>query len=545
LVTGTGAINIGADAFAKTLTIGNITGATAVNVNTGTGGTTYTTTNGNFALNTGTGTIWIGTDAFAKILSIGNVTGGTSVAINSGTGGIALASTGAGDITLNSSDTVLIDGAGVVEINSSAGIISIGNDAIAQNINLGTGAAARVITLGNATGVTSVVVNGGTGAMQFGANAIAHATTIGSLTGAASTTVQAGTGDLILTSTDAATIDTVGVLELNSSGAAIGIGTDADAFAINLGTGAAARVITIGNATGATSVVIDCGTGPLNIGTTATAHITTIGSTTGASGVIIQSGTGRIDFAGIVEELEANFAAVSGDMPTFTSSPIVQSNANTGAAPTGATGDVNLLSFQDGMIMEEFVLGAGQTIIAPRMAAAGLVVSGDLTATEGYEYNFGAARANSRHSFTIGTSGAFYLQWRFTIADISGCEPCYIGFRRTQANDATLLNYTDFVAYGSNDAISPGDCAIQTQLNTGGSVNTDTNDAWADAATHTLRILVSAAGVVTFQFDGAPPTVTQAFTFDNGDVVHPFFRILHNAVVPGVINWVSMECGLQ
>ena len=197
--------------------------------------------------------------------------------------------------------------------------------------------------------------------------------------------------------------------------------------------------------------------------------------------------------------------------------------------------------------MEQFVLGAGQTIIKPVMTATGLLVSGDEVTTEGYEYNWGAARANSKHSFTIGTSAAFYLEFSFRADDISGLEPCYCGFRITQANQAVglIANYTDFVAYGLNDGIAPGDACISTQLNTGGLINTDTNDAWADTATHTLRINVSAVGVVTFTFDGGAPTATQAYTFDNGDVVHPFFRHEFNAALPDAIEWISCDCGFQ
>ena len=512
------AINLGTGAAQRSITIGNVSGITSVNVNTGTAGSTITTTNGVFGVVTGTGAINIGADAFAKTLTLGNVTGATAVNVNSGTGACAWTTT-----------------------NGSFGLVT-GTGAI----NIGADAFAKTITLGNATGASSVIVNGGTGAMQFGANAIAHSTTIGSVTGAASTTIQSGTGDLIQTSTDAITLDAVGVLELNSSGAAIGVGTDANNFAVNIGT-AGARTVTVGSGTGASSTVINSGTGAANFGTNATDHTTTIGSTTGVSATIIQAGTGKIDFASVVQELTADFIDVSGEKVTFRQSPILQSNATTGAAPTGVTGDINIVSLEKGIFMEQFILGAGQTIICPRVDTQGLNVSGDLTATEGFEYNWGAGRANSKLSFTIGTSPAFYLQWRFRVADVSGLEPCYIGFRKTQANQVAgaIANYTDFVAFGPNDGIAPGDCAISTQLNTGGLVNTDTNDAFADGSTHTLIIRVSAAGVVTFLFDGAPPTVTQAFTFDNGDVVHPFWRHEYNAVAPGAIDWVSMECGNQ
>lgn len=563
---GTGALNIGTNAIAHTVTVGNITGATAVNINSGTGGSTYTTTNGAFALNTGTGSIGIGTDAVAKTVTIGNATGASSVVVNGGTGAMqfganaiahattvgsttgAAASTlqaGTGLLHVNGGGIVEVDSVGVLEINSSAGVIGIGNDAVAQAINIGTGAAARTVTIGNTSAASSVIVDVGTGDADFGVSAFAHRTRVGSTTGASASTVQAGTGLLHVNGGAIVEVDSVGVLELNSSAGVIGIGNDAVAQNINIGTGAAARTLTLGNISAASSVVVDTGTGAASFGASATDHTTTIGSTTGASPTIIQSGTSGMTLTGTINDLVSKFQTNSGDRVTFSQSPVVQSNANTGAVPSGATGDVNIISLQDGIVMEEFVMGAGQTIIAPRMDANGLLVSGDLTATEGYEYNFGAARANSRHAYTIGTSPAFYLEWRFRIADVSGLEPCYIGFRKVQANDATITNYTDFVAYGPNDGIAPGDCAISTQIGSGGLVNTDTNDTFADGSTHTLRIYVSAAGVVTFERDGVAPTVTQAYTFTNGLVVAPFFRHLFNAAAPGVINWVSMEVGFQ
>lgn len=181
---GTGTINIGNVPLlpvANTINIGNA--LSHVNINGGPASIIMTTDDGEISLSSGTGAINIGTDAAAaKTITIGNVTGATGLVLNSGTAGIQMASTGAGDITLNSSDTVLIDSAGVLELNSSAGVISIGNDAVAQNMNIGTGAAARIVTIGNATGATSVVVDVGTGALNLGATATAHATAVGSTT---------------------------------------------------------------------------------------------------------------------------------------------------------------------------------------------------------------------------------------------------------------------------------------------------------------------------------------------------------------------------
>jgi len=65
------------------------------------------------------------------------------------------------------SGDVLVDSAGLLELNSSGGAINIGNDANTGAINIGTGAAARTLTMGNATGATSVNFDSGTGAFTF------------------------------------------------------------------------------------------------------------------------------------------------------------------------------------------------------------------------------------------------------------------------------------------------------------------------------------------------------------------------------------------
>ncbi|MBI4973058.1 hypothetical protein HZC27_00395 [Candidatus Roizmanbacteria bacterium] len=131
----TGALNFGTSANARTITIGNITTTTGVNVNTGTAGTTYTTTNGIFTLNTGTGAISLGTDAAAKTVTIGNVTSTTGVNINTGTAGTTHTTTN-----------------GIYTLNTGTGTISLGTDAVAKTINIG-----------NATTTTGLALNSGTG----------------------------------------------------------------------------------------------------------------------------------------------------------------------------------------------------------------------------------------------------------------------------------------------------------------------------------------------------------------------------------------------
>ena len=122
---------------------------------------------------------------------------------------------------------ITIDASSDLDLNSSGGVINVGNDDVAQNINIGTGASTRTITLGNATGATAVSITSGTGNIAL---------------------ASTGTGGITINSDDTLLLDADGVLELNSSAGAINIGNDAVAQEINIGSGVAARTIQIGNA---------------------------------------------------------------------------------------------------------------------------------------------------------------------------------------------------------------------------------------------------------------------------------------------------------
>ena len=582
--TGAKTIGIGAAASADIITIGDATGAGSLDLACGTGNFTLegnvasTYTISGTGVNTGLITIGGGTGAQSLDLMSGgglktlNIAGGFEAStVNVLTGnntGAQVFNLGSGanaaDFTVNVMSGVPTAGTQTLNLlnqTGQPGTLNIGNGAaMANTINIG-GTGACVIGLGNTQTAGSIAVGaamtsgtidiggsgahvgiitiaGGTGAqainianstggktVNLAAGAGANLLTIGSSNGASSLDLLAGTGNFTLEGNVATTYD------ISSTGANTGT--------CKFASGTGARIVEIGG--GGTGIKT------INIGAAATADVITVGDATGAGSLSLVAGTGNITMTGTVEDIQAKFVTRTGDDITFTQAPLTCTAANTGGVATGATGDTNLLAFQEGVIMEQFVLGAAQTIIKPVMDASGLLVSGDLTTTEGYEYSWGASRANSRHSFTIGTSAAFFLELQFKVADVSGCEPLYAGFRITQAEEAVgnIANYTDFVGYGLNDGVAPGDCVISTQLNTGGLVNTDTNDAWADAATHTLRINVSAAGVVTFLFDGGAPTATQIYSFDNADVVHPFIRHEFNAVAPGTIHWISSKVGFQ
>ena len=218
--TGSGAINIGTDATAKTITLGNGTGATSLVLNAGTGNIDIGANAFARTINIGTGAnviqnIDIGGTG-ANVIDIGNTQTGGSVNIGAGmtTGTITIGGTGlqTGAITIGG-------GTGSQNINLGTG------DTGSKNINIGTGAVANTIIIGNQTGATSLdfragtagittansaatapitiqtgttgiltLDSGTTGDINLGTNANAKAITIGNTTGATSLSLNAGTG---------------------------------------------------------------------------------------------------------------------------------------------------------------------------------------------------------------------------------------------------------------------------------------------------------------------------------------------------------------
>ena len=209
----TGAINVGTGGV-RTITIGNVAAtevqidALLLDVNVGATGITINTS----------GTMVLGTAGSSEWTNI------------SGNMLIRTVTTG----------TIDIDAVGAMSLNTAgSSIISIGNDATAGAINIGTGAAARNTTIGNSTGATSIVLNVGTGNLDVGVNATAHEVRIGSATGASGITMNTGTGG------------------------------------IDIGTNAIAATVALGNSTGATAVTIDAGSGGVSIDATGASNFST------------------------------------------------------------------------------------------------------------------------------------------------------------------------------------------------------------------------------------------------------------------------------
>lgn len=466
--------------------------------------------NGGVQIRAGTGGILIGDEADTTGLTFGNIAPTASRNITIGSGTVVTASVtddisiGDGGATTNADSIKHVDinnggvttgvvrtyiGGGAVTSGTHLVEISAGNVAAGTaTLNMSTGTGTKGVNIGNADGNTTIALNGAT-AINTNVNA-AFSACVGTSTGTVTLGNIANSGAVSIESSSTVDVDTAGAISLNSTGAAINIGNDADAFAVNVGTGAAARTVTVG-------------------------------STTGASALVLQAGTGEITVTGTVKQIDSELLGTTGVyIPSFTQDSVAVSAANTGGVPTGATGDVNLISLQNGSKMQAFVVGAGQTILQPLMGANGLIISGDETATEGYEYNFPYLQ------YTIGTSAAFAFELGLYINDMDGAAPFVFGFRKTEANNADWTAYDTLASIGMIAASSVTNIVIADELNAGGQTVTDTTDAWGgDGSYHVLRVLVDGTGNATYTIDGAAPSVTHAFQFDNADVVIPFIRI--------------------
>lgn len=110
----------------------------------------------------GASNIAIGAANTTGSISVGSATAGAITVSSNST--IAIGNAEVNSMTINGGAGALdLDTAGALSINSSGGVINMGDDAVAQAINIGTAGSGRTITIGNASGATQLVTKCGTG----------------------------------------------------------------------------------------------------------------------------------------------------------------------------------------------------------------------------------------------------------------------------------------------------------------------------------------------------------------------------------------------
>ena len=195
----------------------------------------------------------------------------------------------------------------------------------------------------------------------------------------------------------------------------------------------------------------------------------------------------------------------------------------------GTAGDTTLHQYADGFECTLYPIVA-QDNDAPAMTTTGADYSYE---QDGIEWRMSDNTCKGREGidrFTVGKQ-AFSAELYFSIADVSGTDDCAFGFAKVEAHQAAIDNRDESAVLN----VISGNITIETILNGGSTSVTDTTDDWADLEIHRLKVLVSKAGAVTYQIDGAAPTTTAAFSFDAGEVVTPSFYLLQAADLSGAI----------
>jgi len=260
-----------------------------------------------------------------------NVTGGAATFTN-------LVVTGTSDLhgAVHMYSTLLVDGAATFDntftVAPGGGQVNIGNDAVAGQLNIGTGAASKIVILGS-TYTTS------------------------------STTIQSGSVGLALTS---------GVGPLN-------ISIDTANTTISIATGAAVKLVTLGSLNTSSATHIQSGTGGISLATGATTP-GLIGATPDLATVASPTATATVN-SRVIEATFTGFTTANGGYQTFviasslilaTSATLVNAtnlNASTNGAAVQiagiiqAAGSLTISLLNNGLAGSGGNLGAGDNVI--------------------------------------------------------------------------------------------------------------------------------------------------------------------------------------
>lgn len=144
-------------------------------------------------------------------------------------------------------------------------------------------------------------------------------------------------------------------------------------------------------------------------------------------------------------------------------------------------------------------------------------------------------------NYTIGTSPSFFFRMKFNILDVSGTDECLFGFRKSESFQANYEDYDEMAAFN----IDAGNVFVETIINDGVTSKVDTGIDWLDTETHEVKMVIgnpgTPLGYVEFFYDG-DSIGANPFTFDDGEVVVPFFQAIQAADLTQVY-WEEYEIG--
>ena len=287
-------------------------------------------------------------------LLLENNTGTIEVGSNNVSHGINIGTLGARSIQVGQSTATVVDldaitvnidsTSGGMALNSTSGAISIGNNASASAINVGTTQARSIQVGSNAATVVDLdaitvnidsttggmALNSTSGPISIGNNASASAINIGTTL---ARSIQVGSNAATVVDLDAITVNidsTTGGMALNSTSGPISIGNNASASAINIGT-TLARAIQVGS-NAAASVMLDA-LGTISLDSAAASNFTTSGgllTLSGAGGVTVTStgGTLTLNGTGRTVDLDAALLDINSTSISMNSTGMIAINSS-------------------------------------------------------------------------------------------------------------------------------------------------------------------------------------------------------------------------
>ena len=234
----------------------------------------------------------------------------------------------------------------------------------------------------------------------------------------------------------------------------------------------------------------------------------------------------------------------------FEELPTICENDGTAAVTTDAK--INVHNYPDGLQLHMRNEQA-QSIFGPVANASGMDYACDQAEDDGYDLTM----ANETTGGIIGKSAftaqgpAFFASLKFSVANASGADLFGFGLRKTEAqvDGAAFTAYDTYGAIGWNETAASPNIDLFAEVNGANASATDSTIDFADTNTKTFMVKVSDAGVISWFIDGTEydGTSTAAYkTFDDGDIVTPFFSVLQAATAQsGSIVLQELKVGYQ
>ena len=217
----------------------------------------------------------------------------------------------------------------------------------------------------------------------------------------------------------------------------------------------------------------------------------------------------------------------------FASPPVVLDYEHAAAQLVdGTAGDQTIHSYADGLQITFFPI-TGQAIDKPAAATTGMNYAYDQAADDGWQWVMSDSVCKGREGidrFTVGKQ-AFSAEIEFSTDDVTGSDDCAFGFAKVDVHRAAIDDCDEMAVLN----VISGDIYIESVLNNGTTSSTDTTNNWADTEIHSLKVLVSKAGAVTYKIDGVAPSTVASFSFDAGEVVTPMMYVLQASDLAGAM----------